>query len=204
MRSVFSDVALVLAAFFIVLAPSIGDVPVSESNGQCEFDRSAILALDFVSFDQDFDGGWRRIASHDDCTLIAADLIRDYIDHHNSNERLLIFHEGQMRAKAGQTGRAIELIQSTREPDGENNFFGWNLYIDATVAFLEKDRDALVEARDALAALPKPSNFSARDRDGNPVQLDWPPNLGVVNGFVKCFSDTYDFAYDRCGGLFED
>lgn len=44
-----------------------------------------------------------------------------------------------MRAKAGQTCRAIELIQVAKEPDGENNFIGWNLYVDATVAFLEKD-----------------------------------------------------------------
>lgn len=36
------------------------------------------------------------------------------------------------------------------------------------------------------------------------VRLSKLPNLSVVNGFVKCFSDSYKYACDRYSGLFED
>ena len=201
MRHVLSIAALVLALLIAVPGITISDEADYPSTGKCEFDREALLALDFNAFDQDFDGGWRQIAKDKDCSLVAADLIREYIDRHEPEQKIIVFHEGQMRAKGGQTDRAIELISSTREPEGQNSYFGWNYYIDATIAFLAKDKRRLIEAKDALAALPKPSNFRAVDRDGNPVEIQWPPNMGVVNGFVECFEETYAVAYAECSGL---
>ena len=200
-RNALPGAVLILATLIVVLALVTNEAAADLSKGKCDFDRAAMLALDLDSFDQDFDGGWRKVAEDGDCVLVAADLIRDYIDHHESEARLLIFHEGQMRARGGQTARAIELLRDTKEREGENVYFGWNEYVDATIAFLEKDRNALLAAREALVALPKPGNFRAVDRQGEPVELEWPPNIKVVDGFVNCFVDTYDTAYRECSGL---
>ena len=169
-----------------------------QSNSQCQFDRDAMMAMDFNTFDQTFGSGWRTVADKPGCALVAADLIRDYIERHSPDERIIVFHEAQMRAKGGQTRRAIELFRQTRQADGQNSYFGWNEYVDATIAFLQRDKEALKEARDSLASLPKPSNFKAVDRDGNPVELSWPPNLHIVDGFLECFDEPYDTAYSEC------
>ncbi len=159
-----------------------------------------MMAMDFHTFDQTFGSGWRMVADKSGCTLVAADLIRDYIDLHSPKENIIVFHEAQMRAKGGQTARAIELFRETREAEGQSSFFGWNQYVDATIAFLEGNKNALQDARESLASLPKPSNFRAVDRDGNPVEISWPPNLHVVDGFLECFEETYATAYDDCSG----
>ncbi len=164
----------------------------------CDVDRDAMLGLDFDAFDQTFGSGWRLLAEEDGCSLAAADLIRAYIDKHQPEQRIITFHEAQMRAKGGETGRAIPLFRETRDPDDRNTAFGWNEYVDATIAFLEQDRGALEAARDRLAAIPKPANFSAVDRQGNPVEIQWPPNMNVVDGFLACFDETYAIAYSEC------
>ncbi|MDJ0793086.1 MAG: hypothetical protein QNI98_02495 [Woeseiaceae bacterium] len=181
----------------LLLSPTDSD---QQSSADCQFDREAMMAMDFHTFDQTFGSGWRMVADISGCTLVAADLIRDYIDLHSPNERIIVFHEAQMRAKGGQTARAIELFRQTRVAEGQRSFFGWNQYVDATIAFLERDKNALQDARESLASLPKPSNFRAVDRDGNPVEMSWPPNLHVVDGFLECFEETYATAYDYCSG----
>jgi hypothetical protein len=99
----------------------------------CAFDRAKMLALDEREFDQDFTGGWRTL-EREECWLIAADLIRDYRIAKSPNSKILFWHEGQMRAFAGQTEPAILLFETTREPVTSDSF-GWNLYVDATIAF---------------------------------------------------------------------
>jgi hypothetical protein len=99
----------------------------------CAFDRAKMLALNERDFDQDLTGGWRTLAMHDECLLITADLIRDYLLAKSPTSKILFWHEGQMRAFAGQTEPAILLFETTREP--VNDWFGWNLYVDATIPF---------------------------------------------------------------------
>ena len=60
------------------------------------------------------------------------------------------------------------------------------------------DKHRLLEARDAITALPKPVAFHAVDRDGNRIGIEWPPSIRVVNGFVRCFNETYAEAYNQC------
>ena len=184
-----------LVISLLLLSPTDPD---RHTSSDCQFDRDSMMAMDFNTFDQTSGSGWRMVADMLGCALVAADLIRDYIDLHSPNERIIVFHEAQMRAKGGQTARAIELFRQTREAEGQSSFFGWNQYVDATIAFLEGDKEALRDARESLASLPKPSNFRAVDRDGNPVELSWPPNLHLVDGFLKCFEETYETAYDDC------
>ena len=160
---------------------------------RCDYDRTAMLALDQRAFDQDMEGGWRRLARDPACRIAAADLIRAYREAHGPGGGILYWHEGQLRAGAGQTEAAIALFHQSRNPDDP---FGWDHYVDASIAFLRRDRAALLAARDALARLPRPSDFEPRDPQGRPIQLAWPPNLNVVDALVACFGRPYEEAYD--------
>lgn len=164
----------------------------ADDTGPCVYDRTAMLALDQQAFDQDMDGGWRALAARPGCTLAAADLIRDYRRAHGSDAGILYWHEGQLRANAGQTGQAIELFERSRKADDP---FGWNPYVDASIAFLRGDRPALLAARDALARLPRPADFAPRDQNGEPIEIRWPPNLQVVDRLIACFGQGYRIAY---------
>lgn len=169
----------------------------SESEEACTYDRRAMLALGEAAFDQDMDGGWRKVAHQDGCKGVAADLIRDYREANNSVSQILYWHEGQLRAMVGQTDQAIDLFELSRKSEKYDRL-GWNFYVDATIAFLNKEREELERAHDALSALPRPDSYKAIDADGNPVEIPWPPNLNVVAGFLECFSEDYDTAYNEC------
>jgi hypothetical protein len=151
-----------------------------------------LLDLDRNAFDQDMEGGWRALDQRG-CTAQAADLIAEYRRRHRDENTILYWHEGQLRASLGQSQRAIELFLKTRHPEPDD--FGWNFYVDATLAFLRHDRNGLVAARRALAALPKPADFHPTDVAGRPIHLDWPPNLAAVDGLVACFGKGYAEAY---------
>ncbi|HWM92464.1 MAG TPA: hypothetical protein VN493_16990 [Thermoanaerobaculia bacterium] len=161
----------------------------------CTFDRAKLLALDEHSFDQDMDGGWRAIAQHEECTAVAADLIREYRETRGLTSSILYWHEGQLRAFRGSTDEAIGLFEQSRHAD---DAFGWNLYVDASIAFLRRDKPALLTARETLASLPRPEDFSLQDAQGNAVEISWPPNLSVVDGLIACFDRGYKEAYGNC------
>ena len=57
----------------------------------------------------------------------------------------------------------------------------WNAYVLATIAFLERDREALVKQRDTIATGPK---FQGAV-----------PNLEVVDRLIKYFDEPYAVAY---------
>jgi hypothetical protein len=167
--------------------------PPGDHASACFSDRAALLALDQQAFDQDLQGGWRAVAARPGCELAAADLIRDYRQSKDKRDSILYWHEGQLRALAGQSGEAIVLFDQARHP--EPDAMGWNLYVDASISFLKGDKPALLGTREALAALPKPPDFAPRDPSGRPLPIAWPPNLNVVDGFVACFGKSYREAY---------
>lgn len=102
------------------------------------------------------------------------------------------WHERQTRAIAGQTALAIELFEKSHQrPD----LFGWNLYVDGSIAFLRRDRKALQAARDELAALPQPDDWPPLGPDGKPAKIAWPANLDFLNGFLRCWDLPYSAAY---------
>lgn len=176
----------------------------------CTYDRAAMLALDGDAFDQDLQGGWRTIANRPGCAVAAADLLRDYRQAHVITGGIVVWHEGQMRAEAGQTAQAIALFEKSYTPAAED-LAGWNPYVDATIAFLKRDRTGLDAARARIAAVPYPN-----DKDMPPLQdgymvfpaqkgrpemkVRWPPNLDVVDGLIKCYDESYSVAYgaQRC------
>lgn len=191
-----------------LLASCSQPVPRQAAASACEADRERLLALDESAFDQDLSGGWRALSAQPGCTLAAADLIADYRKKHGKQSGLLLWHEGQLRASGGQYREAAALMEGARKPASDDRA-GWNLYVDATIAFLRRDRAGLDAARAALAAVPPPvgagvppvvDGYMEVDfEDGQKRRIRWPPNIDVVEGLVRCFDKPYDEAYsDAC------
>lgn len=170
----------------------------------CDIDRARVLALDEDKFDQDMDGGWRVLADKPGCQLTAADLPRDYRQHHKNEAGLLYWHEAQLRAFNGQPEQAIALMEHARKPLDADRA-GWNPYVDATIAFLRRDRAALEQARVKLAAVRPPKVEGAPVVKGGFFEVDlgngkmqkfpWPPNIDLVDGLINCFDKSYTEAY---------
>lgn len=166
----------------------------------CAVDRAAMLALSPEQFDQDLEGGWRPMAEKAQCQLAAADLIAAYrAQPKAAGNTTMIWHEAQMRAEAGQDAQAVALMRQTYRPAPDAG--GWNPYVDASIALIDKDRAALAAARAALAALPAPPEANVKDGffsftmpSGEVMQVAWPPNLDIVDAFVRCFGQSYQQA----------
>jgi hypothetical protein len=179
----------------MLLAVLIATAPLSGAAVRiCHVDRGAMLALPEGKFDQDLEGGWRALAARTPCRRAAADLIAAYRRAHPQARPLLRWHEGQLRAGLGETGRAIRLFDSARKRDDAS----WNDYVNATIAFLRHDRRALSAARARLAARPRPPDWDPRDPTGRPIPVAWPPNLNAVDGLIRCFGKPYEQAYSTC------
>ena len=165
------------------------------TNVECQYDRSKMLALDQTAFDQDMNGGWRQIAKAG-CDLVAADLIEDWRIFNGISSSTLFWHEGQLRAAAGQSTAAAILLERARKPDSEDAGWGWNFYVDGTIAFLSGDKAALVIAREKLSKLPEHEGLKdMKDVHGNPAKIKWPMNLHVLDGFIHCWGQSYKEAY---------
>lgn len=165
----------------------------------CAYDKAEMLAMEPWDFDQE-DDGWRRLDVHEECYEAAADLIRTYYQNYaeeNPLERSMIWHEGQLRADIGQTEEAIELFKQSERSDEDT--YGWNYYVRASIAFLQDDYETLMINREKLASLPKPDDLPAmRDDEGNEIEFPWPLNLHVVDSMVACFGRDYAQAYKGC------
>jgi hypothetical protein len=182
----------VLAALALQAAGPSPASPVPPASDPCHVDRAAAsLALGLDAFDQDMSGGWRALAQQPGCEGAAADLVHAYRANLESHLSILYWHEGQLRANIGQYPEAIRLMAQSRKAEDR---FGWNPYVDATIAFLRGDRAALVAARATLAGLPRPAGFRD-DVLANGFHITWPQNLAVVDGLVRCFGRPYREAY---------
>ena len=169
--------------------------PEPEPEPDCSYDLDAMLALDQQAFDQDMDGGWRPLGQRDGCKAAAAELIREWRQAKRAHDSILYWHEGQMRAFAGQTEQAIALFQLTYTAPEEDADFGWNHYVSGTIAFLTRDRERLATSIETLKTVPEPQDSSFTTPGGNVIQMDWPPNLHVLEAFERCWDMTYAQAY---------
>ncbi|MGJ3231765.1 MAG: hypothetical protein ACFE0P_08205 [Oceanicaulis sp.] len=169
-----------------------------------------LLTLDQRAFDQDVSGGWRTVAARGGCDAATADLIEVWRDRspHAQRPSILNWHAGQMRAYAGDYEAAIALFDAARTDQAE-----WNLYADATIAFLRRDRAALEAARGALAGMaPSEAIMEARREfaaDYPALTLpegfvERPQNLNIVDRLLACFEGSYQGAYSgRCDAPME-
>lgn len=143
--------------------------------------------------------GWRVVGQKLGCETVGADLIAEYRQAHMStlSPREMVglqWHEGQLRAAMGDYAHAILLL----EPQTKSAFEADRIYAEATVAFLKRDRSALVDARDRLAKVPKPDGFeigAARFKEKFGREIIWPTNLDIVDGLIACFESPYMEAY---------
>lgn len=196
---------LTIAISFITACSTVS--PIGETKIVCVENREALLALDMEGFDRTIDSGWRTVAQKDGCQSAAADLIAEYRETRLPQDDLrsrasLKWHEGQARAFAGQLQRALELFPETRRDKIDNNTdVAWNLYVDATISFLKRDRDALDTVHRELLELPEPDFWAAAVKNTQekygfaPI---WPNNINVVEAFQRCFEKSYSEAYSTC------
>lgn len=160
-----------------------------------------MLALDRTAFDQTLpNGGWRSLYERG-CYAEAAELIRTWRHKKRDHASILYAHEGQMRAYAGQTEDAIALLLLTYKPMDRDSRFGWNFYMDGSIAFLKRDREGLSKAIERLKQIPDRDTTERMVReDGTPIKITWPPNLDVLEAFERCWERTFAEAYgsDAC------
>lgn len=207
-RSIFAAVVSSLFGIGLVSCAWNGNEAVPDDKeivtdvGDCISDRSRLLALDFETFDQDYTQGFRSIAEKAGCQLYVADLIGDYRETNADKLRTaqlntLLWHEGQIRALAGDTAKAIAAFEGSYKPRNRV----WNLYVDASIAFLKKDRGAFDVSYRELERLPKPDYWDQlveNTRSKYNYTPVWPSNINVLRAFDRCFDETYQEAYGSC------
>lgn len=157
---------------------------------ECAYDHTKMLAMEFYAFDQDMTGGWRSLDWS--CQPQILDLLHDYREAHKqdlpkSRYNLLAWHEGQVRANMGDYVTAVPLLSGWLE----DPMAVIRDYAQATIAFLNRDKPALLAARAKLAAEPMPEGFDPSSL-GN---FKWPLNLNIVDGLAGCFDKPYEEAY---------
>ena len=125
--------------FLMILWTSDGQA--QESLNQKTID--SLMGLSFDEFDQNMEGGWRLYANRMDFDS-ATQLIKLYLDKHpdlKSNEReVMSFHCGQMLALMDKNLDAIPYMEASKKKN--EDVMQWNIYVDATIAFLKKDKEA--------------------------------------------------------------
>lgn len=112
-----------------------------------------MLAMDYPAFDQTMNHGWRALSDGLTCAVEAANLIHEYRIAKNPTHPMLFWHEGQLRASAGEVREALSLMEQSRSLSG--SIPGWNELVDATIAFLRNDRAAFDKAHIAIDAVPQ-------------------------------------------------
>ncbi|MDX1570371.1 MAG: hypothetical protein R3200_07790 [Xanthomonadales bacterium] len=137
------------------------------------------LGLSYHEFDQTPRQGFRSLAGAG-CPAEAADLIERYIEETGATEGSLMWHIAQLRAVAGDYEAAIAAARRCIREDDTGDF-RWNDYVYGTIAFLQRDRQALIRFRDAVAA-------GVDDHHGNAM------NVRLLNAMVEHFDEDYAYA----------
>ena len=109
-----------------------------------------MLALDLKNFDQTPGKGW-RVLQDAGCFQAAANLIDAYAERHGASYSLS-FHAGQLLLKAGKEQAArLKFAAAKRNNLPPERPLKWNEFVDAYLAYIDKNTAALQLARDAIA-----------------------------------------------------
>jgi len=143
----------------VLLAPGLSSA--ADCFAMLELRTQTDLTLSFTNFDQSESMGWRPLSAQG-CHAEAA-------------------------AMSSNTPKAIEVARTTLRPEESElkSEFQWNTYVNATVSFLQNDRQSFELHRDRLAqaAAKYPINR---------------PNFEAVRRLSACFGKKYEEAYS-CG-----
>ncbi|RFF31201.1 hypothetical protein DZC52_05110 [Wenzhouxiangella sediminis] len=140
------------------------------------------LSLSYQEFDQTMGSGFRALAQAG-CERRAADLIEAYIEATGAEQSSLRWHIAQLRASHGDNAEAIRYARaSLREnEDLSEHPLRWNDYVLATIAFLEKNREALIDHRERVAE-------GVDEHRGNAM------NLRLLDAMIEHFGASYSDA----------
>ena len=140
------------------------------------------LGLSYEAFDQTRGQGFRRL-SELGCRKEAADLIEAYMAATGASQRSLTWHIAQLRAGHGDYDSALQHARlSLIDPaDTGASTLRWNDYVLAVIAFLEKDRPALVRHR-------------ARVAEGDDEHAGNVMNGRILDALIANFDKTYSEA----------
>lgn len=159
-----------LAIALTLVIPEIGYTQSSaDSCVLAEAGRQQLLALPLEAFDQDKQNGWRHVATRR-CFAAAAALVDQYAHAHRATLStgqfaMLRWHAGQLYAYAGNTNTArARMLESIDPAEPTPPIFPWNDYVRATVAFLDGDRDLLLQHRQRIAATRSRGNLNVVDQ----------------------------------------
>jgi hypothetical protein len=148
--------------------------------------RAEALTLSWQDFDQKADSpaGWRKLSASE-CFREAAKLQQYYIANRKDltpkNMRDSHFHIGQTYATVSMPNRALRYFRLSLDPNQpESGGFDWNTYVLGVIAFLERDRETLLQKMSVLRASPDPGNLN---------------NGGVLARMNKCWDLPYRKAY---------
>ena len=184
-----SEMNLILAALLALVAGSA-------HAADCPSDPAPFIKLDYPAFSE-------RLYALDRnaCLPQMRDLLHEYRearkkDLSSGQYRLLTWQEGTVRAEMGDNFTALPLLSAWLDDPTP----AIRDYAAATIAFLQRDKPALLAARDKLIAEPKPDGFDERA-----IRQKWPLNLVIVDAFVGCWDRPYAEAYasDECTALGE-
>lgn len=170
-----------------------------ETKDQCVLQddtREELLALSFKDFDQS-KNGWRQFQASG-CFEIIRDLLASYIQIHpeaKNKHYMLTFHTGQFYAFLGDYDIALKLFAESYS-GRVSKWSNWDAFVDANIAFLEKNVEGLEDARDLISeqeviTKEKYPSFP-KGLFGRKINLD------IVNGYLACLDKSYDEAYHRC------
>lgn len=176
---------------------AVSAVAAEPTHLECAYDREAILALDFVAFDQTDGSGWRPLYEAG-CYQEAAELVRAWAASHPNAQSIIPYHEAQLWGYAGRSDIAVPLFERIyREMTGDSSD-PWRLYTEGNLAFLQRDRARFEATTAKLAALPRPADWDSRRAvmaDGRPAgPRPWPPNLNILQAMLRCWDQTYEVA----------
>lgn len=165
-------------------------LPLSMIHAQAEADCGRLyeehlesdMELSYKEFDQTMGSGFRAL-SQAGCEREAADLIEAYIDATGAEQSSLRWHIAQLRASHGDYSEAIAYARDSLmdEEAASGVALRWNDYVLATIAFLEKDREALARHRDRVAE-------GTDDHRGNAM------NLRLLDALIDNFDASYSEA----------
>lgn len=159
-------------------------------------ETTRLLSLSYQDFDQDPHEGWRPYYERE-CYAQARDLLLAYVAEHPDladEHYMLRFHAGQLLAMTGDYEKAKTYMRRAYTKL-QSQKIDWNAFVDANIAFLDKDKPKLMEMRSRIAKQPE-----LKAGPGIPLwAVGRIMNLDVVDGFIACFEKPYVIAYgERC------
>lgn len=170
---------VVPAIALLITAPAFADI---DCDVLFQEHIESDMGLSYEEFDQTMNMGFRVLGAAG-CHEQAADLILAYIAHNDAEQNSLRWHVAQLRASHGDYEQAIEYANSVllEEEDFAVRALRWNDYVLATIAFLGKDKEALVHHRNQVEK-------GVGEGAGNEL------NLRLLDSLIRHFDQSYEYA----------